>query len=506
MYPASSPAPGPGGPPQPGRFTQPKRSAQKPPARGASRKGFWITIAVVLCAAAAAAAVLFWWMPSREGGTTATSTAQTLSDPDGAAQNLVRNAMTAMEYAYVELRDFNPATMTPEALTAVEPSITFLPGTGDTVATAPTAAAGDSAVNYFGTGTTYAVGTISESGASFGAVVEKGAGGRVTYYINGSPQDWETWSSSTVTTNPSEGPAASAAADAAAQSLLNNAMTAMEAAFVDVMTFDSATMTPAVLAGIEPSITFVAAPDTVAATAPTALAADSTVNYFGTVATWAVGTVSESGTTFGAVMDHATGVGLSYYADGELREWDAASGSTTTSTPTALATPAIMGLYEDAALGASFEYPASWIEYIPEQLGVQSLEYVSVYAVADPLGGTVASVPQDYMVYGSQSASTLTDASARTDFEQYLAAREQEFLQAPSVIEPLTEFEVNGLPGFAKSYRIESQAGALIYRIVFLHSGERAFFFMFWSEEANWDTNRPIFDATLDSFQATAKA
>ena len=45
---------------------------------------------------------------------------------DAAAKSLVRNAMTAIESAYVDLRTFLPATMTADALKAIEPSITFV--------------------------------------------------------------------------------------------------------------------------------------------------------------------------------------------------------------------------------------------------------------------------------------------------------------------------------------------------------------------------------------------
>ena len=46
-----------------------------------------------------------------------------------------------------------------------------------TAATAPTAAAAQAAVNYTGTATTYEVGSLSESGKTFGVAVNKGAGG-----------------------------------------------------------------------------------------------------------------------------------------------------------------------------------------------------------------------------------------------------------------------------------------------------------------------------------------
>jgi type IV pilus assembly protein PilA len=109
---------------------------------------------------------------------------------DAAAKSLVRNSMTAIESAYVDLRTFAPATMTGAVLNGIEPSITFNAGTDNTAATAPTALASADSVSYFGTATTYAVGTVSESTRTFGVIVDKGSGGGNQFYIDGTSRDW----------------------------------------------------------------------------------------------------------------------------------------------------------------------------------------------------------------------------------------------------------------------------------------------------------------------------
>jgi type IV pilus assembly protein PilA len=98
------------------------------------------------------------------------------------------------------------------------------------------------------------------------------------------------------------------AQDATAKSLVRNAMTSIESAYVDTRTFDSTTagMLPADLKKIEPSITFVVGGT---ATAPTLAlttglstttgARVATVNYTGTVDTYTVSTMSQSGNIFG---------------------------------------------------------------------------------------------------------------------------------------------------------------------------------------------------------------
>ncbi|MBN1628816.1 MAG: hypothetical protein JW990_03550, partial [Thermoleophilia bacterium] len=110
---------------------------------------------------------------------------------DAACKSLVRNAMTAIESAYVDLRTFVPATMTAAVLGAIEPSITFVAAADAAAAYGtPTALTSADSVNYFGTADTYAVGSSSESGKEFGVAVNKGAGGGNTYYIDNVAADW----------------------------------------------------------------------------------------------------------------------------------------------------------------------------------------------------------------------------------------------------------------------------------------------------------------------------
>lgn len=105
---------------------------------------------------------------------------------DAAAKSLVRNAMTAIESNYVDTRTF--AGMTATALEAIEPSIKFVELAN--AATNPTAEASANTVNYTGDATTYAVGTLSKSGVTFGVSVNKASGGGNTFYVGGTAKSW----------------------------------------------------------------------------------------------------------------------------------------------------------------------------------------------------------------------------------------------------------------------------------------------------------------------------
>jgi prepilin-type N-terminal cleavage/methylation domain-containing protein len=94
---------------------------------------------------------------------------------DAAAKSLVRNAMTALESAYVDARTYAVAAAD---LTLIEPSIHWNLAAGDVVdPTAPTVAtaflATDNAVEYFGALTTFSVASQSASENVFGVYTDK---------------------------------------------------------------------------------------------------------------------------------------------------------------------------------------------------------------------------------------------------------------------------------------------------------------------------------------------
>jgi type IV pilus assembly protein PilA len=104
------------------------------------------------------------------------------------------------------------------------------------------------------------------------------------------------------------------AQDAAAKSLVRNAMTAMESDYVDTRDFTAATV--ASLTAIEPAIAWQAG----AAGCSAATAADADldqVDFFSATAdTYEIGTLSLSGTVFGVDVDKAAGGGTTYIGPG----------------------------------------------------------------------------------------------------------------------------------------------------------------------------------------------
>jgi flagellar basal body-associated protein FliL len=329
MYPGT-PSAATGGPPQAARPQRQKQQRPKPTKKTSPRKGFLITLILVLLVAAAAAVLLLWYLPSR--GSNAT-------DSELTARTLVREAMRAIDTVYVETSTFDPQTMAPSALKAVAPAVTFHPVGDTSAATSPNAQAKDNAVNYAGTLTSYAVGTLSEAGTAYGAVVDK-TSDSTTYYLGGKPvANWEQTSTTSSTaasgttptsqtaqtateTSTSQAGPISMASDVEAMVLLRNAMTTIESAYTSVNTFEPSTMTASLLQQMEPSTTYVIRDTAEAATSPVAFAGDKTVDFYGTATSYAVGTTSESGTTFGVAVDiGAANKTTTYYINGEAEDW-----------------------------------------------------------------------------------------------------------------------------------------------------------------------------------------
>lgn len=114
---------------------------------------------------------------------------------DAAAKSLVRNAMTAIESAYVDARAFD--AILDADLAAIEPSIQFatVGGAGTLAPSNGAPAAGtDAQANEVGwegeSATDYGVGTQSQSGKTFSIEVSKTANGGNTFYVDGAVHSW----------------------------------------------------------------------------------------------------------------------------------------------------------------------------------------------------------------------------------------------------------------------------------------------------------------------------
>ena len=107
---------------------------------------------------------------------------------DAAAKSLVRNAMTAIESAYVDLRTFAARHDDP-CCPQGDRALHHVRQPGDRRHGSDRSGLGQHC-QLRRHRDTYGVGTASESGKTFGVAVNKGAGGGNTFYINGVAKTW----------------------------------------------------------------------------------------------------------------------------------------------------------------------------------------------------------------------------------------------------------------------------------------------------------------------------
>jgi len=347
MYPASFNASG-TAPPQPDRSRRDKQPRGRAPKTGSSHKGFLIALLVLLLCAAAAAVIFLWYLPSRDSDGV---------DTELEARNLVRQAMLAIDDAYADTGTYDPQTMDPASLNAVAPDITFSPVDDTLAATSPQALSSDKAVDYAGTETSYAVGTVSPKGTAYGVLVDNAAGREVTYYLDGQAvEKWEqatstdatptsidqtaettngdTGDGSTLTTAPVTG-SSDLAKDIEAMTLIRDSMTTVESAYAEVGTFEPSELTVAVLQEKQPFISFVVRDSYGAATDPISKAEEMSLDYYGTATSYSLGVRSGSGTAFGITFEkNASGQLITFYVNGQVDDWS-----------TQLVTPVVGGIF-----------------------------------------------------------------------------------------------------------------------------------------------------------------
>ena len=299
---------------------KPKKNRQGSSARRGPRKGFLAILLILLLLAAAAAVLLLWYLPSREPGGTGA---------EARARSLVREAMSTIDQASAQVGTYEPQTLLPATLQAISPNIVFTPAGDTSAATSPSSKAADGGVDYAGTRTSYAVGTLSAGGTAYGVVVEKTDGVVISYYLNGRQVDtWEQSAAPSETPQTTEAPRTQTGPIAAADnvqtiSTLREAMTTVQSAYVSLGTYQSSSMTSALLHSMQPSTTFVIRDSEQAATAPTASSASDSVDFYGTATGYALGTKSASGTTYGVIVsDGAGGRTTTYYVDGRMEDWN----------------------------------------------------------------------------------------------------------------------------------------------------------------------------------------
>jgi hypothetical protein len=169
-------------------------------------------------------------------------------------------------------------------------------------------------------------------------------------------------------------------------------------------------------------------------------------------------------------------------------------------TSTAPTVPSETKLYQDTRLKLSFRYPSSWGQLPLDAVSELTGPPTSGIAVGDPSGASIGTTPANYIFFGVYEDPSQTAPPARSAMEEWAAMVEPESPQPLTVIEPLTDFQVNGVAGASKTYSLEIQGHPLIMKVCFLSAATCVYIFTFRAEEQDWNGYQALFDAVLNSF------
>lgn len=163
-----------------------------------------------------------------------------------------------------------------------------------------------------------------------------------------------------------------------------------------------------------------------------------------------------------------------------------------------------MSLYKDPQFGYSFEYPKSWQEFPYQSVSASTVAPDAAVAFRDPAGSTYGTTPADFMVMAAVKAQGQTAQSMvpylTSTLEQKVALWKT---QTPDLKtdEPVAEVKVNGLAGVSTTLSYTAQGSPTRVQICVLFSGDMTYQFVLSADGQNWQKDKQLFDATMNSFQ-----
>jgi preprotein translocase subunit SecG len=163
-----------------------------------------------------------------------------------------------------------------------------------------------------------------------------------------------------------------------------------------------------------------------------------------------------------------------------------------------------VALYKDTGAGFSFQYPSSWVKEPYHSAMANQVEPIAQVTFADPAGAVSEGQGLDFiMVAVVETPIAFTEAmrpSLISGLERYLAAIEA---QVPGfeLVQPATEFTTNGLRGVTATISCSLGDRTVVSSMYFLPVGHLQYQMSVQASQENWATDKPLFDAAVQSFQ-----
>jgi flagellar basal body-associated protein FliL len=163
-----------------------------------------------------------------------------------------------------------------------------------------------------------------------------------------------------------------------------------------------------------------------------------------------------------------------------------------------------MTMYIDNEHDVMFSYPSSWEQIPVEELGGMVDPSTAFVAFGDPYSPLLQGTPSSYLVFAGQETPGGVGVSARDVLEPMIRMFEDYGGDGFSTIEGVTDINAGGVRGAQATMAYEDSAQSVVMRICMLGEGGSFYMFMFGANESEWDENEQFFDATIESFVASA--
>ena len=175
-------------------------------------------------------------------------------------------------------------------------------------------------------------------------------------------------------------------------------------------------------------------------------------------------------------------------------------------TSTKVAAASGMSLYADPNYGFSFDYPNTWLE-VPLSTAVgNAVQPNAQITFGDPSGTLYSGLSHNYvMVSAVKLPGEVSQALLGSIVPLLQRYVEGLRTQVPDleVVEPASESTIGGISGAKIAYTATLQGHPVKTETYILDSGHMEYQITVQADEEDWQNDKPLFDATISSFQIT---
>lgn len=160
--------------------------------------------------------------------------------------------------------------------------------------------------------------------------------------------------------------------------------------------------------------------------------------------------------------------------------------------------------FADAKLGFSIQYPKAWKEFPFEQAASGEQLPAKGLAIGDPSGGSFGMLPVNHILFGADAFDAKKYSSPRSELDKDTAQIKTKSLDKFQILEPASEFKLNGLDAVGITFNFVLRGHSLTLRSCYLRSGQTTFQFILCAEDENWQKEKAVFEEIMNSLKVSS--